>query len=41
MLINGVSYLHNNSVVHRDFKPENLLLDEDDNLKIVDVGLSN
>lgn len=41
MLINGVSQLHNNSVVHRDFKPENLLLDEDDNLKIVDFGLSN
>lgn len=41
MIISGVSYCHLNNVVHRDFKPENLLLDEDDNLKIVDFGLSN
>ena len=29
------------NVVHRELKPENLLLDEQKNIKIVDFGLSN
>ena len=36
-----MEYIHKLKFVHRDLKPENLLLDKDDNLKIVDFGLSN
>ena len=40
-IISGVEYLHKLNIVHRDLKPENLLLDADNNIKIVDFGLSN
>lgn len=40
-IIAGVEYLHKLRVVHRDLKPENLLLDSENNIKIVDFGLSN
>ena len=40
-LIAGIEYIHKLGVVHRDLKPENLLLDHDENIKIVDFGLSN
>ncbi|OTB04947.1 hypothetical protein M426DRAFT_57737, partial [Hypoxylon sp. CI-4A] len=39
-LILGIEYLHSQGVVHRDIKPDNLLLTEDDILKIVDFGVS-
>lgn len=32
--------VHNNEIVHRDIKPDNLLLSNDDVLKIVDFGVS-
>ena len=37
----GVEYLHKLRICHWDLKPENLLLDNKGNLKIVDFGLSN
>lgn len=40
-IISGVEYLHRLNIVHRDLKPENLLLDHNNNIKIVDFGLSN
>lgn len=39
-LILGIEYLHAQGVVHRDIKPDNLLLTDDDILKIVDFGVS-
>ncbi len=33
--------MHKLNIVHRDLKPENLLLDYQNNIKIIDFGLSN
>ncbi|XP_051972182.1 hormonally up-regulated neu tumor-associated kinase homolog A [Xyrauchen texanus] len=40
-LVMAVDHLHRAGVVHRDLKIENLLLDELDNIKLIDFGLSN
>jgi 5'-AMP-activated protein kinase catalytic alpha subunit len=40
-ILNAVEYMHKLGIVHRDLKPENLLLDYDNNIKVVDFGLSS
>lgn len=39
-LFSGLSYLHNNFIVHRDLKVSNLLLTDTGILKIADFGLA-
>lgn len=39
-LISAVDFCHSRGVYHRDLKLENLLLDENENLKVSDFGLS-
>ncbi|XP_068564339.1 hormonally up-regulated neu tumor-associated kinase homolog [Cebidichthys violaceus] len=40
-ILSAVEHLHKHCIVHRDLKIENFLLDEHNNIKIVDFGLSN
>ncbi|KAM9344226.1 NUAK family SNF1-like kinase 1 [Pholidichthys leucotaenia] len=40
-IASAVHYCHKNLVVHRDLKLENILLDQDFNVKLADFGLSN
>ncbi len=39
-ILDGLACLHDRSVIHRDIKPYNILLDDLDNVKICDFGLS-
>ena len=39
-ILNGVDFLHSHRIVHRDMKPQNLLVTLDGTLKLTDFGLA-
>ncbi|KAL8569911.1 NUAK SNF1-like kinase 1 [Nucella lapillus] len=40
-IASAVHYMHQNSIVHRDLKLENIILDSEGDVKIADFGLAN
>ena len=40
-IIKGLNYLHSKNMIHRGIKPQNLLLDSNNNVKIGDFGMYN
>ncbi|XP_059163797.1 mitogen-activated protein kinase kinase kinase 2-like [Physella acuta] len=39
-ILDGVDYLHQNKILHRDIKGNNILMEDDMNIKITDFGIS-
>lgn len=39
-LTSAIAHAHQNQIIHRDIKPQNILMDENDNVKITDFGIA-
>ncbi len=39
-MLRGLSYCHSRNILHRDLKPQNLLINKSGELKLADFGLA-
>ncbi|CAJ0921391.1 unnamed protein product [Ranitomeya imitator] len=39
-MVSGLQFLHGLKIVHRDIKPDNIMLDADGHIRIIDLGLA-
>ncbi len=39
-ILDALGYIHSHGVAHRDLKPENVMIDPQDNIKLIDFGIA-